>query len=486
MNDLANNLTSDHPKDKDFGTAIIEGKDELNLAEFPLSSIAYRLDLDQKTMIFEDKIWDANRGEMVTRQLTITASHQYGLPTALDDEVILGLIQISKLRNFADRKVNFSRYQLIRILNWRDESKSYERIEKSLNRWVGVTLYYKNAWWSREHQCWVDEKFHLLENVTLFDRERGHKLPSSIHQESLPLSSFVWNEVILRSFHTGNLKSIDFDFYVRLKSPISKRLYRFLDKRFFHRGTWEFDLKEFSFEHTGLSRNYDTANLKRKLRPAIEELEANGFLRPMQKVDRFRKVNSGEWRVIFSKADVQAQVTVQPSQTKESEAIKQALIDRGVTSTTAVEMLTQYPLERITAQLEIFDWLVEQKNAKVSQNPAGFLISAIKGEYAPPKGFLTREEREKRERELADRKRKLEEKKKEKEDREVALLKAREEVIKHFWDSFSDDERIKMRKQALENATPFDLEIIGKGGQMGKATQQKLLDEFALSILSQG
>ena len=44
---------------------VIEGKDELNLAEFPLSAIADRLHPDQKTLTFEDRIWDESRGEMV-------------------------------------------------------------------------------------------------------------------------------------------------------------------------------------------------------------------------------------------------------------------------------------------------------------------------------------------------------------------------------------------------------------------------------------
>ena len=30
-----------------------------------------------------------------------------------------------------------------------------------------------------------------------------------------------------------------------------KRLYRFLDKPFFHKARWEFDLKEFGGEHAG-------------------------------------------------------------------------------------------------------------------------------------------------------------------------------------------------------------------------------------------
>ena len=61
------------------------GKDELNLAEFPLCALGDRRDPTQKTLLFEDTIWDGTRH--VPRQLTITGSDAYGLPTALDDEV---------------------------------------------------------------------------------------------------------------------------------------------------------------------------------------------------------------------------------------------------------------------------------------------------------------------------------------------------------------------------------------------------------------
>src|SRR6185436_664625 len=140
--------------------------------------------------------------------LTITASDEHGLPTAPDDEVILGLIQLSKLQHFADRKVHFTRYQLLQLLDWRDESKSYARLETSLNRWAGVTLYYQNAWWSKDEQCWVDEKFHILDNVTLYGLDRLKRSRQAARQPMLPLSSFRWNEVIFRSFQVGNLKSI--------------------------------------------------------------------------------------------------------------------------------------------------------------------------------------------------------------------------------------------------------------------------------------
>ena len=280
---------------------VFVGKDELNLAEFPICAIADRLRADQKALVFEDKITDVGRGEIVTRQLTITAADPHGFPTAADDEVIVGLVQLSKMSNFESREVFFTRRELVELLGWRDEGKSYDRLEKSFNRWMGVTLYYKNAWWSKKEQCWVNEKFHILENVTLYDRNKPREKRGGLNQRT-HLSSFTWNKVIFQSFEAGNLKSLDFDFLKTLDSAIAKRLYRFLDKRFFFNKRQEFDLKELCREHIGLSRTYDASNLKRALRPAILELEKRGFLTVMPEHERLGRVCKGKWRIVFQKA----------------------------------------------------------------------------------------------------------------------------------------------------------------------------------------
>jgi hypothetical protein len=461
---------------------VIDGKDELNLAEFPLSAIADRLQPDQKTLMFEDKIFDASRGEMITRQLTITASDHYGLPTAHDDEVILGLIQLSKLREFSDRKVSFSRYQLIQLLGWRHEGKSYERLEKSLNRWIGVTLYYKNAWWSKEARCWVDEKFHILERVTLYDRESTRA--GKDQQSSLPLSTFTWNEVVFRSFRAGNLKSIDFDFLKNLDSAIAKRLYRFLDKRFFHRGRWEFDLKEVSWEHIGLSRNHDVANLKRALMPAIRELESKHFLKTVPESERFYKMRSGEWRVVFERTrGAKAELT--DKQEQGSQKLVEALVERGVTQTTAEQTVRSVPAERISNQLEVFDWLVAKNDPKLSRNPPGYLISSIRSEYAPPKAFLTREEEAKKQAKALERKRRLEEKERAKELERKAKEAAKENAIREFWNTLSDEERAKLETEAIANSSSFEQNVIARGGVLAAATKKSILDSYALKLMQQ-
>src|SRR5262249_13107377 len=147
-------------------------KDELNLAEFPIAALTDRVPDGQTTLVFEDKM-ERRDSAPIVRRLTIMGTHKHGLPTSLDDEVLVGLIQLTKRRsNFTDAKVQFSRYELIELLGWPQSGQSYRRIEEALHRWVGVLLMYENAWWDNAAKSWVDENFHVLDNVTLYDRER--------------------------------------------------------------------------------------------------------------------------------------------------------------------------------------------------------------------------------------------------------------------------------------------------------------------------
>ena len=105
--------------------------------------------------------------------------------------------------------------------------------------------------------------------------------PTRVEKLPLPLSSFRWNEVIFQSFQSGNLKQLDLEFYLSLRLPTTKRMFRFLDKRFYRRTRLDFDLRTLACEHIGMSRSYAPTELKRRLKPALEELEQHGFLEPL-------------------------------------------------------------------------------------------------------------------------------------------------------------------------------------------------------------
>src|SRR4051794_14777923 len=309
------------------------GRDELNLAEFPITLLSDRVPKGCKTLVFEDTVFDRQHGEVVTRKLTVTGSDAYGLPTAIDDEVLVALLQLTKLDGFLDPKVRLSRYELLRILGWKDVGKNYQRIEEALNRWMGVTLYYEKAWWDNAAKAWVDAKFHILDNVQIIGKSERERLRRR-GQFDLYSSWFKWNEVVFKSFQADNLKRLDLDTYFNLKSSTAKRMFRFLDKRFYHRGRWEFDLDEFAFQHIGLSRSYDMGQIKAKLLPGIEELEAEGFLAPLPREERYTKAGRGLWKIVLiqaRKAPIEGAPSPAPPEAAEHTELIGELRRRGVT-----------------------------------------------------------------------------------------------------------------------------------------------------------
>src|SRR3954465_16016764 len=109
------------------------GRDEMNIAAFPISLLCDRAPKGQNEIGFKDRIFDPKTGREILRNLTITAPEKYGLPTSTDDDVILALLQLTKQQNnFTRPEVQFTRLQLIEMLGWADKGASYSRIVQSL------------------------------------------------------------------------------------------------------------------------------------------------------------------------------------------------------------------------------------------------------------------------------------------------------------------------------------------------------------------
>ena len=432
-------------------------KDELNLAEFPIAALTDRVPNGQTTLVFEDKLERRDHPPIV-RRLTIMGTVKHGLPTSTDDEVLVGLIQLTKRRsNFTNAKVPFSRYELIELLGWPQSGASYRRIEEALNRWVGVVLMYENAWWDNTAKSWVDENFHVLDNVTLYDRERrkraggkpgkpGSKAATGrrpkktgTEGDPLPLSSFRWNEVIFESFQSGNLKQLDLEFYLRLRLPTTKRMFRFLDKRFYRRARLDFDLRTLACEHIGMSRSYAPTELKRRLRPALEELEQLGFLEPLDAEERYSWVSRGCWRIILIRS--QAADPDTPPAPTETSALADALIARGVTAKVAAELVAGHPAGRLRTKLEVFDWLVKNEDKRVGKNPAGYLVASIRSDYQAPGEFATVAKAEETRKHAEEADRKASKKARE----EAEKLKAKEADLRNRWEKLPEAERESIR-----------------------------------------
>ena len=454
-------ITTSVSQDEPVTPAPLIGRDEMNLAEFPIALLADYAPKGQKTLYFED----------AHGRLTVTGSDAHGLPTATDTDVIVALVYLTRLRNdFQDVKVNFSRYELIKLLNWSDEGKSYKRLQLALNRWHGVSLIYDKCWWDNRRRKYVSANMHILESVIYAEPGKARD-----GQGELPLSTFTWNKTFIESCQADNLRQLDLDEYFRLKSPISKRLYRFLGKRFYRQGDWTFDLHEVAFERVGLSRSYaDAGKIKEKLQPAIDELEAVGFLRPMGRDERYNRIDRGRWTIRLTAGplgkkprpvrqlpppstlpdlpDIAEPADARPMPTPPSPLVTE-LVNRGVTGTTAADLVRQYPADAIEAKLEVFDWLVEKQDKRVARSPAGYLVKSITDDYAAPKGFESRAARQARaeakrqaDREAAEGRRR--------EREQAARDQARRQAVDAHLEGLTSAERKALEAEVLAAADP--------------------------------
>jgi len=277
-----------------------DGRDEMNLIEFPFATLSERTN-GQSILEFQRETYCRIIGKPVTRKLTVTGDAKYGLPTAKDEEVYLGLLQLTKLHNdFKKTKVYFTRSQLIKLMGWKNRDWSYHRVNRAFHRLTGVRLFYENAWRDNAKKRFCDQGgFALLDSFQI----RDGRIYDKDGDETERLSEFRWNSVIFDSFQSGYLKKLDYSVARELGS-IARRIYRYLDKHFHppHRTSLTLPLKTFAYEHIGMSRKSDNAQIKRAIAKPIRELEVVGFLSPSR--SQFRKISGhrSDWEVVFTMA----------------------------------------------------------------------------------------------------------------------------------------------------------------------------------------
>ncbi|MDB6133194.1 MAG: replication initiator protein [Verrucomicrobiales bacterium] len=452
-----------------------EGRDELNLAEFPITTVGSRSDPSIKTISFEDTTYDKGAGEFITRRLTVTGSDKYGLPTTLDDEVLLGMIQLSHKQGFRSRDVFFKPSELLQSIGWEDCGPHYARLRVSLSRWHDISLHYDNAWRDKTTGEWVDAQFHFINNVEF--SKKGVK--SMLAPKGY--CYFQWNDIVFKSFVAGNIKSLDFDLFLQLESGVARRMFRFLDKRFHFRSRLTFDLFVFAYEKIGLTRvqSNNPALIKRRLRAGIAELEAIGFILPLAEKFRFRKTR-GQWEIHFEKstAEDEKRVTTPPLTKPAASSLEERLVACGISPDQAQRVVQDAEIETIERQLDHLGFLVAAE--KSPANHAGWLVKAIAKNYSPPPGFKSRSDRE-REKLEKDAKAKARAARR---STEESATKAENEAaglrIEAYLANLSPAERTALEEAAIK-ASP-----LATRGRMGAHAKQAIVANHVLDLLNAG
>src|SRR5215212_9124519 len=101
-----------------------DGRDEMNLADFPISVLQRQQKTDEGGRKQDRLEFEASRYEPATRQrvcqrVTLTSTARDGLPTPADEHVILALLYVAKHSDdFAGDTVRFAPSQLFAIMGW--------------------------------------------------------------------------------------------------------------------------------------------------------------------------------------------------------------------------------------------------------------------------------------------------------------------------------------------------------------------------------
>jgi hypothetical protein len=271
--------------------------------------------------------------------------------------------------------------------------------------------------------------------------------------------SFTWNDVVYRNFAAGSLKKLDFHLYRQLNSAIAKRIYRFLDKKFYLRPRWKFDLHEFAYTKVGISKNTQTAQIKQRMEKAIEELEEAGFLQPATKEQRYEKIAVGKWLIHFARGSGrggdQEEMDIDYDETSD---IEQRLMKHGVSRKVAKSFSVEYPDTYLRDKIDAFEYLLIKDEAAI-RNPGAWLAKSIRDDFSPPEGFKTREQKKKEKHLTEERKKEAERKKQEAEEAERRAreeqeqeARARRETIEAYLDSLPAEEAEALREESRAEA----------------------------------
>lgn len=352
-------------------------RDEMNLAEFPLTVLSTRSNPSLKTLEFKDSIKGRN-GEVLERRWIITGADKFGLPTASDDEVLLGLLKLTVDDGMKDRKIFFTRYELLRTLKWTTEGRSYVRLQKALDRLSGVRIKASNAFFDNE------TKVHSTRNFGIID---AYEVISGADQAKT--SYFTWSETLFKSFQVGFIKKLDLDFYLDLQSAVSKRLYRYLDKHFWYKSRVTIDLFTLAHEKVGISRTYQYASsIRQILDPAVEELIKAGFLESCEYTGKGKNTDvvlcAGKLRAKVDRNQEQGKKALSTMQESEDNSLRNelihAVVQRGLKEHQVLKLIagrSDETLKRMHQIVSYFDYLVASSSRLVSKSPVGFLYRAM-------------------------------------------------------------------------------------------------------------
>jgi hypothetical protein len=435
-----------------------------------------------------------SRGE-ASLKWKVSYNSEYGQPGPLAyklDTLIINR-RIEEARRPIPRMLKLgSLSDICRELNLADSGKNRNDIKHSLyqNAFAGITA--KTTYRQADGSETSLETGFTRYSVIL----TGEKLPDGKKADGVYV---VLNDVFIRVINGAMTRPLDYD-YLKSLPPAPQRFYELLSYQMYAAIRHDRPRAKLTYSdfcaHAPQTRHFDWECVRSQMNKVLRPHRESGYITRVDYQHTTDSQGRPDWFMFFlpgpkARAEYKAftkrggpnVLEIEPlditSQLSAPQQVEQELVQHGVTATVAAELVRNYPEEKITAQIERVDWLIEKKPEKIAE-PAAYLVQAIKNDYAAPKGFVSKAERQRRLEAKQDKERQAAEERRrqrEEEDRERAMRKA----IIAYWESLTPKQQAELDAESRSQADPDGLAM--ETGPMKETFQRLRRDQYIRQLL---
>lgn len=251
------------------------GRDERSLVKLPFTLLGTR---DSRRAAKEMRSeWEGRdeRGRLKKFFNAVSWSAKHGAPDYMAEEVYVALLYYSWRSGLDTPYIRLVPYQMLKLMGRAGSGKDYQRLKKSLNQLLGVTVH-TNALWDEATRSYVEAGFGILDNWEL---KRGTDAPLFGEDGDGRVLEVRWNARLHEHFRRGRLKLLNVETYFGLPTPLSKRLYRVIDEAVLAGRPLEIDVVRLAHTRLGIPETLKyPSQVMQTLEPALKILEVEGLI----------------------------------------------------------------------------------------------------------------------------------------------------------------------------------------------------------------
>ena len=360
-------------------------KQDINFLEYPL----WMQDSQAAEQNEEGVLWKDREG------FIYRAGYK---PPVKVDYIFLLYLLLKSQKNGWNEQVTLSRFELLKECQVGTSTYWYQRLEDSLKRWKMMAVEFQGIFF--------DSKKYLSMNFGVVDSW-------NLEEETKELKVRFSTEWLLRIKNSNFFKMIDFEQVKALRSPLAIRLYEILSKSFHGRLSWEISADKLA-EKIPMQAT-QVAHIILKIKAAVNRINENTDFRITLKVKRPHR---GKASFIFYKQpDEQSNSSenneiTNPAESpsiwdipQEGENSLLRLLDLLPTAHKEKKTVIEMVSEALRKHGEEYTRRnIEYANQQSKKNYRGFLLRALKEDWAEDEPVLCDKNSQNEKREVSEKK----------------------------------------------------------------------------------